>query len=183
MIELSGPQWCPRFPTSKSVSDLIPPFRGNVMAFITALEDEGTTVTIDATYRPPERAWLMHWAFQIGNCHQDPEYVPSVPGIAIDWTHQGDLAAAVAAAKAMVASYGIVYAPALQSRHTQRRAIDMKIAWEGTISVRAQNGVIVQCNGLGTPRDGTNPAIVSVARSYSVIKLIGDPVHFSDDGR
>lgn len=184
MTEPSGPAWCARFPTSVSTDDLVSPFREGVAAFIAALRDAGASVMVTATYRPPERAALMHWSFQIGRAHQDPEYVPPIPGVDIDWTHQGDLGAAVAAAEAMIAAYGIVYAPALQSRHTQRLAIDMSISWQrGTISVRAANGVIMQCNGLNTPRNGSNPSIISVGRSYNVIKLISDIPHWSSDGR
>lgn len=182
MIEPSGPAWCAKFPTSVSVDDLVSPFRESVTGFMASLRAAGANVIVTATYRPPERARLMHYAWQIAESGQDPECIPPISGVDIDWTHQGDLSAAVAAARAMVMAYHLVYSPALQSRHTQRKAIDMNISWAGTISVRAANGVIVQVNGVNTPRNGSNPNIISVGRSFGVIKLLGDIPHFSCDG-
>lgn len=58
MSEPAGAAWCSRYPTSTSVSDLIEPFRGKVLEFISALEADGARVTVAATYRPAERADL-----------------------------------------------------------------------------------------------------------------------------
>jgi hypothetical protein len=57
MLERSGPQWCTRYPTSVSLEDLSQPFQGNVVRFVGALRAAGASVTVNATYRPAERAY------------------------------------------------------------------------------------------------------------------------------
>lgn len=180
MSELSGPAWCSRFPTSVSPNDLLPDFRDKVLAFISAMERGGATVSIAATFRPPERAYLMHWCCMIANSGQDPAAVPHMSGVDIDWSHQGDVPDARAAAAAMKKGYEIKFPAALVSRHTQRRAIDMTISWQGTLTVRDFNG---QERVIGLPpRNGSNQVLVDVGRSFGVIKLMTDPPHWSDDG-
>ncbi len=180
MPEPSGPQWCARFPGSASPDDLLPDFRDRVLAFISAMERGGATVSIAATYRPPERAYLMHWSCLIANSGQDPAAVAPMPGVDIDWSHDGDVFDARAAAKQMVLGYAIKFPAALVSRHTQRRAIDMTIAWSGTLTVLDFDG---QTRTITLPpRSGTNAALVDVGRSFGVIKLLTDPPHWSDDG-
>ena len=71
MSEPSGPQWCPRFPTSASLDDLLPDFGDATKAFISAMKKGGATVSVAATYRPAERAYLMHWCCMIGGSGQD----------------------------------------------------------------------------------------------------------------
>jgi len=180
MSELSGPQWCARFPGSVSPNDLLPEFRDRVLAFISAMHRGGATVHIDATYRPPERAYLMHWCCMIADSGQDPTAVPHMHGVDIDWSHHGDVSDARAAAAAMKSKYEIKFPAALVSRHTQRRAIDMTISWVGTLTIRDFNGqerVITM-----PPRSGSNQVLVDVGRSFGVIKLMTDPPHWSDDG-
>lgn len=180
MSEPSGPQWCCRYPTSKFIGDLLPDFRECVGRFLQALKDAGATVTVNATYRPSERAWLMHWCCMIGGGGQDPAHVPALSGIDIDWAHGDDFATAKAAAKAMMAEYGIVYPAALESRHTQRRAIDMTISWNGTLSIRDFDGNMH--NIASIPCGGTNPELARVGASFGVVKLATDPPHWSQDG-
>lgn len=180
MSEVSGPQWCARFPGSTSPDDLVDPFRGRVWAFLSAMHKGGAGVTIGATYRPPERAYLMHWCCLIADSGQSPAAVPHMEGVDIDWAHGGDADAAKAAAHAMKTTYGIQFPAALVSRHTQRRAIDMDIAWSGTLDIRDYNGVLHHISS--TPRDGSNADLVHVGASFSVIKLLSDPPHWSDDG-
>ena len=72
MAEVSGPQWCARFPTSNKLEDLTQDFGDACRAFISAMKKGGATVSVAATYRPPERAYLMHWCCMIGNSGQDP---------------------------------------------------------------------------------------------------------------
>ncbi|MEI9929895.1 MAG: hypothetical protein WDM89_04855 [Rhizomicrobium sp.] len=180
MSEPSGVQWCARFPTSVSPSDLLPVFRDKVLAFISAMERAGASVSIAATYRPPQRAYLMHWCCMVADSGQDPEAVPHMRGVDIDWSHGGDVDDARIAAAAMKSAYEIKFPAALASRHTQRRAIDMTISWQGTLEVVDFNGqerVITM-----PPRSGLNQVIVDVGRSFGVIKLITDPPHWSDDG-
>lgn len=187
MRELSGPIWCTRFPGSKSVDDLDPAFRPKAVAFISALTAARARCPIEATLRPAPRAYLMHFACLIagyrdgaGIFHQmNPVDVPPMQGVDIDWTHGGDLGAARAAAVAMKQGYNIAFPAALVSRHTQGRALDMTIGWDGTLSIRDFNG---QMHSIDGPRDGSNPLLQAVGKSYGVVKLPSDPPHWSDDG-
>lgn len=180
MAEKSWPQWCARFPTSKSLDDLLPDFSDRVRAFLSQLAKAGATVSIADTYRPVQRAYLMHWCCMIGGSGQDPHAVPPMKGVNIDWTHGGSTVGARAAAKQMMAGYQIQFPAALESRHTQRRAIDMTIGWKGTLKIRDFNG---QNHTItGTPRTGSNPQLIAVGATYGVMKLPKDPPHWSDDG-
>jgi hypothetical protein len=181
MSEPSGPQWVARFPTSVSTDDLVPEFRARVLAFISAIKRGGATVSIAATYRPPERAYLMHWSCLIASSGQDPSAVAPMAGVDIDWSHGGDVEEARAAAKKMVAAYQIKFPAALVSRHTQRRAIDMTIDWNGNLTIVDFNGQ--ERTVTMPPRSGSNQVLVDVGRSFGVIKLLSDPPHWSDDGR
>lgn len=181
MSEPSGAQWCARFPGSASTNDLLPAFRDRVNAFISAVKRGGATVSIAATFRPPERAYLMHWSCLIASSGQDPAAVAAFPGVNIDWAHGGDVGAARKAASAMVTGYAIKFPAALVSRHTQRRAIDMNIAWKGTLTVVDFDG---KAHAIASaPRTHMNPELHAVGKSFGVIKLVSDPPHWSDDGR
>jgi hypothetical protein len=180
MSEVSGPQWCARFPPSTSLDDLLPDFGDRVHAFLSQLNRAGASVSIADTYRPPERAYLMHWCCMIGGSGQDPAAVPPQPGVNIDWTHGGSLSAAKAAAQQMMQGYQIQFPAALVSRHTQRRAVDMTIGWNGTLAITDFNG---QPHTITSgPRDGSNPQLIAVGATFGVIKLVSDPPHWSDDG-
>jgi len=180
MSEPSGAQWCARFPGSASLDDLLPDFRDRVNAFVSAVRRGGAKVTIAATFRPPERAYLMHWSCLIADSGQDPAGVAPFPGVNIDWTHGGDTGSARSAARAMVSGYAIKFPAALASRHTQRRAVDMRIEWNGLLHVTDFNGVN---HAIDLPSDHMNPILHEVGRSFGVIKLVSDPPHWSDDGR
>jgi len=196
MSEPSGVQWCARFPTSKSTADLAPPFRDAVLAFLSQLGDSHANVSIQATLRPPQRAYLMHWAWGIArglpknmcrpgdvpNRPIDPATVGAMAGVDIDWTHGGDPVAAKAAAAKMVQTYGMAAAAALNGRHIEGHAIDMNISWSGTLAIRDFNGQTH--NIASTPRDGTNTELNAVGKTFGVIKLLKiDPPHWSIDGR
>ncbi len=184
--ELSGPQWVARFPTSRNTADLTPAFQLAVNRFIAALRAAGANIIISATYRPVERAFLMHYSFRIAREGFDPNNVPQQAGIEICWLHRDNngnpnLGDSRAAAEQMVQAYNIVHRPALVSRHTQRRAIDMTITWAGDLAITDGNGIVVNINSL--PRNGANNAdLHAVGASYGVIKLVGDAPHWSDDG-
>jgi hypothetical protein len=139
------------------------------------MQDGGAKVTISATYRPPERAYLMHWCWLIAREGADPAAVPPMPGVAIDW-----VAGANAGAQAMVQGYAIRFEPSLTSRHTERRAIDMSIAWQGALLLTDFNGQ--RRTIASAPRDGTNPDLAAIGKTFGVIKLATDPPHWSDDG-
>lgn len=192
-IEPSGSQWVARYPTSTDVRDLESPFREGVERFINALELAGAQVSIAATYRPPERAFLMHWAWKIVKQGYDPRSVPTYAGggVNIKWDHESasggyDATASVTAARAMVVGYGIMglnVAPALNSRHIQGIAIDMSISWSGTLSISRSNGEMV--NISSSPRSGMNHDLHAVGSTYGVIKYVGgnsDKPHWSNDG-
>ncbi|MBS0471648.1 MAG: peptidoglycan-binding domain-containing protein [Proteobacteria bacterium] len=188
MSEPSGAQWCSRFPGSALTDDLLPDFRDATRAFISRMQGGGAHVSVAATYRPPERAYLMHWCCRIagykdknGVLHIDPpSAATSMAGVNIDWTHGDDTAAAKSAAQAMVTGYAIKYPAALVSRHTQRRAIDMTISWTGTLAITDFNAA--QHTITTDPRDGSNPELIKVGKTFGVIKLLSDPPHWSDDG-
>jgi len=187
MSRLSGPEWCAEFPTSVSVDDLAEPLRESVKRFIDALQAAGAKVDIAATYRPPERAYLMHYAAMIAKAGQDPVAIPAIAGVDIDWVHrdaQGnmDVAATRFAAQQMVTGYGIEYPPALISRHTQRLAIDMDIAWDSDV-LRVKDGRGNPVTISVVPKDGAhNWAVHQLGKTYGVIKLLSDPPHWSSDG-
>jgi hypothetical protein len=79
-----------------------------------------------------------------------------------------------------MAKYEIQFPAALVSRHTQRRAIDMTIGWQGTLKITDFDGVAHSI--ASSPRDGSNPELIAVGKTFGVIKLPSDPPHWSDDG-
>lgn len=185
LLVLSGKDWVLQFPTSKVVEDCQPPFRENCAAFLAALKEAGADVIINATYRPPERAYLMHYAYRVARDGVDPRNVPLRQGIDIDWVHrkannQVDYNASKNAAEEMVQAYGIVYRPALYSQHTKGLAIDMNVSWTGTLSVKDRKGKVV--NITSGPRTGQNSDLHAVGKTYGVVKLATDPPHWSADG-
>jgi hypothetical protein len=178
--EPSGPQWVARFPTSLSISDLEPTFAANVTRFIEALRAASAVVRISATYRPQERAYLMHWAWEIGINLFDPSAVPPLTSVPIRWAHP-ELARSRLAAQQMVTAYGMVSNAALNSRHSDRLAIDMTISWNESLSIKEHDGKLRQIESQ--PRNGSNAELIIVGANYGVIKLPTDPPHWSDDGR
>jgi hypothetical protein len=155
------------------LTQLAQPFRADVENFIDALERAGARVDIGTTFRPAERAYLMHWCCKIADGYP-PRDVPPMDGVVIDWTHDDDIITARAAARAMRTAYGIVFPASLQSRHTQGLAIDMTIHWKGLITVTDAHGVPHDC----IDQDDLWP----IGASYGVHKLATDPPHWSSDG-
>jgi hypothetical protein len=184
-MPLSGPTWVQQFPTSKSLDDLVDPFRTNVQNFLAALSAAGAIVSIADTLRPQQRLDLMYYSFQIAHSEFDPAQVPPIPNVDIQWVHtddQGnpDPAASAAAAAQMVASYGIVYGPALHSLHATGEAIDMDISWEGDLTIANSDGSTAVISS--EPHNGQNPDLHQVGATYGVIKLLSDPPHWSLTG-
>ncbi len=185
--EKSGSQWVQRFQGSNSTADLEPTFGGAVDKFIAALRAAGARVSIAATYRPPERAYLMHWSWKIKNKKVKPDKVPPMAGVNIEWDH-GDEAESIKAASAMVSAYGmnaLHVAPALRSRHTERKAIDMTITWSAKeLTIKDASGADVKIDT--SPKTGMNTKLHEVGASYGVIKFwkgASDKPHWSTDGR
>lgn len=190
-LEPSGAHWGSRFPGSVSLGDLVQPFRDYTSAFIDALKRAGAVVTISATFRPLERAYLMRWAWAIAKDGQDPRTVPAMEGVNIQWDHRDDdgnylSAPSINAAKAMTLAYGIDglgVAPALMSRHTAHCAVDMSIHWKGPLVIQSAEGSTVRI--LGEPRTGMNTELHMVGATYGVIKFNrrgNDRPHWSDTG-
>lgn len=185
-MPLSGPQWVNQFPTSKSLDDLIDPFRTNVRRFIAALQAANASVSIADTFRPPERVHLMHFSFAVAREGLDPGAVPVMQGVDIQWVHldaQGkpDLPASRAAAEQMVRAYGIVFKPSLTSRHTERKAIDMAIVWQGKLAIVDGKGT--QISITSSPFTGAgNVDLHKLGITFGVNKLLSDAPHWSSDG-
>jgi hypothetical protein len=183
---LSGTPWVSNFPNSTSLDDLVDPFKGNVKKFIAALTAAGATVTVNATLRPKERAYLMHWSYKIAKDNTDPETVPAMAGVDIEWVHKDkdgnkSLAASRLGAKQMVDGFDVVYLPVLTSRHTEGKAVDMDISWTAQeLKIKNNAGTVVTIK-TGN-KDGSNPELHKVGKSYGVIKLVSDPPHWSIDG-
>jgi hypothetical protein len=171
--ERSGPQWVSRFPGSASVDELAPTFKSSVMAFIAAIRAAGGSVSIAATYRPRERAYLMHYSSKISRGVIAANQVPAMPGVNIEWVHDSDAASKTAAA-AMARGYGIVFPPALISRHTERAAIDMTISGIVGETIQNASGESVEIKKLSD--------LHAVGASYGARKLVSDPPHWSDNG-
>lgn len=185
-MALSGKSWVAQFPTSRDVEDLVDPFRANLKAFLSALAKASATVVINATYRPAERAFLMHYAFRIAREGLSPAKVPAHANINIEWVHRYasgkiNYTASRAAAEEMVQAYGIAFKPALTSQHTARKAIDMTISWTGTLAIADSSGKVVSISS--SPASGGNSELHAVGRTYNVVKLVSDPPHWSENGR
>ena len=69
----SGAHWVTQFPGSSQDANLEPGFRLNVQEFKKALQAAGATTRTTSTYRPPERAYLMHWSWMIVKMGVDPQ--------------------------------------------------------------------------------------------------------------
>lgn len=185
--ELSGKQWCTRFPGSQDVSTLRPSFQLPVGDFIAALEHAGALVVPNATFRPKQRAFLMETCWLIANGFMEPDKAPSRDGINIEWVHSSK-AKSIAAAKAMSHTYGmqtLATKPAGEkSLHCIGEAIDMNISWSGTLTIEQKDGTSVVITS--TPRTGMNAELAKVGASYGVIKFYGgaaDRPHWSTTGR
>lgn len=182
----SGADWLARFPGSKSLDDLAPDLGDKVKSFIKALEDGGASVDVTSTRRPRERAYLMHWAWRIAKQDYDPQKVPSMDGVNIEWWH-GDAATSRQAAQEMVDGYKIndnETPPARDSRHIQGKAIDMIITWNDGLSIKKADGSVQVITS--EPRDGTNAELIEVGKSYGVVHspaVSKHKVHWSTDGR
>jgi peptidoglycan hydrolase-like protein with peptidoglycan-binding domain len=176
---MSGPHWVGQFLPSTTIDGLVSPFRQRVRAFEKALRAAGASINVSNTYRPPERAYLMHYATRIAMGDIAPEEVPPMPGVYVTWVHY-NRAASVQAARQMRDAYDIAYPPALRSRHTEGLAIDWEITWKDTLKVRDANGTLVS---IGAPRSSyDNADLWDVGGSYDVIKLEADEPHWSIDG-
>lgn len=184
--ELSGAKWAQQFPGGTDISDLAGTFRHAVDDFVRAMIEAGIKVKIDATYRPIQRSYLMHWSWRIVNDGIDPATIPPMAGVEIEWQHP-TAAGSLKAANDMVDALSIRRLrtkPALRSQHNFRLAIDMSLSWSGTVSVVDANGDLVHIKAL--PRTGMNRQLIEVGATYGVRKYVGgsrDVPHWSNNGR
>lgn len=184
---LSGSSWCAQYPTGTTIAEITDAtFRDNVQAFHDAMVAAATAanslnISISASYRPAERAHLMHYAFHVHNGTTSPadaNKASTAAGININWDH-GNLATSKAKAGEMVTTYDIAYAPALHSRHTEGKAIDWTITWSGSLMIAKKGETTkLDCTGSGS----TSANLHKVGASYGVHKLASDPPHWSTDG-
>lgn len=184
--ELSGKAWVLKFPGSSSTDTLESAFRDNVNKFLAALQQAGAAIRITSTFRPPERAYMMHWSWRIVRENVPPKDVPPRDGVAIIWDH-GDDDASRRGAQEMVDNFGIGglnVPPSTKSRHIERRAIDVKISWNGALTIKRADGQPVTITSQ--PRNEINPDLIRVAATYNVIHFLNplkDKPHWSTDGR
>lgn len=171
--EKSGAKWVAKFPGSANLDDLEPVFKANAAKFIDAIKAAGGTVSIAATYRPRERAYLMHYSSKISSGKITGDQVPAMDGVNIDWVHNS-ADESKKAATAMVKGYGIVFPPALISRHTERAAVDMTIGGMVGKKIKDASDKDVDIKKLSD--------LHAVGATYGVQKLVSDPPHWSDDG-
>lgn len=187
----SGCHWVSQYRGTDRLHDLRYPFRGHVEAFIGALQAAGAIVTINATYRNPKRAYLMHWCWKIARDLVSPEDVPAMAGVSISWKHYDkdqnySKERSVEAAREMVGAFqmgSLGVAPSLRSRHTLGFGIDMTIAWSRVLTLPDAYGHMVRITSL--PRTGMNRELHRVGASYGVIKYNRngrDDPHWSDTG-
>ncbi len=147
VLRNSGPDWYHDFPTSTAIEDLSEPFRTHIQEFIAAVEDNtGLTVQVLATLRPPERAYLMAYAYKIANGLHPEKVKERLENVNISWVHydsngNADLTASRQAAQAMVLQYDIGSSgAAFPSKHSEGTAIDMKIVLNGPVQIKNKEG-------------------------------------------
>lgn len=185
---LSGASWVSEYPTGTTIAELTDAtFKDNVQAFHDAMiaaatPENNLSISISATYRPVERAHLMHYCFKVHNGTTTPaaaNTASNAAGININWDH-GNLATSKAKAGEMKTAYDIAYAPALTSRHTEGKAIDWTITWSGSLMIAKKGETTkLDCTGNGA----TSANLRQVGASYGVHKLVSDPPHWSTDGK
>jgi hypothetical protein len=196
-MPVSGKDWVKKFPTSESIDDLSPGFRDKVQGFVDALKEAKATISVNATRRPKQRAYMMHFSWLIAKKQIAPaDATPFKPaegeeGVDIQWVHKkangsADVAASRAGAQEMVDGFEIgggKVAPALNSNHIRGTAIDMTVSWSGTLSIKTKSGKTVAISS--TPRSSVNPDLIAVAKTYGVIHFsppAKDPPHWSLTG-
>lgn len=184
--ELSGSQWCGRYPRSRSIVTLKPEFQLAVSSFLFALEQAGASCEIANTFRPLEACYLMNHAWKIWKGQENPSSVPPMDGVGINWQHK-TRDESIAAAYQMCVGYKILSledAPALESNHTKGLAIDVSISWTGPLTVKDGNNKIVKIETA--PRNNMNQELWKLGASYGVKRYYRpekDKPHWSVDGR
>jgi hypothetical protein len=182
---LSGKAWWlanqAKYPNSRQVADLEPEFRDKVEAFIDTLRAAGAMVRISSTRRSAARAYLMHYSWAVAFAEVEPGDVPAHADVDILWDH-GDTETSRQAAMEMVKLFGLAVRASLTSNHIKGLAIDMDIAWKGTLVLSHPPSLMARIETL--PRSGMNRQLHEIGdRYFGVKKLKSDPPHWSYNGR
>lgn len=180
--ELSGPTWVDRYPANISLADLSPGFSSSVQSFLKAIQDASGTYYIIETRISPERAYLMHWAWEIANgkiSAQEVDEQHPMANVAIQWDH-GDSQASMAAAEKMNRLYRSRFHSLSVLNHVNGNAIDMRISGLVGKKIKKKDGQSVE---IKTDTAKLDPMeLAPVGASYGVYHLPGDPLHWSVDG-
>jgi hypothetical protein len=202
----SGPAWVSKYPYSDSLNGLAQPFRGDVIRFIDAMTQAGIKEKTVQTFRPAQRAYLMHYSWLIAHHQITPQKVPAFPAgkpdaknpypgtVDICWAHltstgEVDLTASIKAATQMAVAYGIdsryKHAPAYPTEHSVGDAIDMTTVWTANkIAIVNAHGEKVTIST--SPHSGLNRQLIAVGATYHVIhfkNVAADPNHWSVNGK
>ena len=205
---LSGAHWAALFPSlGNDITHLDGDFGPRVGAFITAMKDAGIEVVVVGARRSPERAYLMHWSYEIYKNGVSAQHADQAAnkhkGVAIRWEHTDangayDPKASLEGAKslyhALNVAENLAVAPALTSNHITGRAVDMTAVWhKDSITIRMADGTdaVITTTGAGERTDD-NPDLHKVGESYGVIHFAsekgaktipaGDRNHWSYNG-
>lgn len=179
----SGAEWTERYPESIDIDDLDDKLGVGVENFINVVEQAGADVEIIRTLVPPERAYLMHWAYRIAKEGFDPDLVPYMEGVDIRWSHD-DPNLSRQAAWAMVNTFAISNLkepPPLVSPYTLGQVISMRVRWFSPLTVNRHQDdeYIIE----DFPFDATNPLILMLAQKHDLEYLYtvpdSDTVHFT----
>lgn len=197
---LTDAGWADQFPGTSRIEDLDEPFQGKVRSFIGAMRAAGIHVSPLATFRPAQRAYMMHYGWLIARGSISPKEVPAFAPqgdeapIDICWVHPKndgtyDADASKAGARQLLRGLGVDpelgTAPALRGRHTTREAIDMRTTWDRErLTIENANGREITIDTR--PRNGLNAQLMRVGATYGVHHFRNpeqDRNHWSSDGR
>lgn len=191
--KLSGKTWWDAnekiapYTKSSDIADLESDFQGKVKEFKKALDDAGTSISIDTTKRPKERAHVLHYAWQVSKGQVKANAVPAMTGVDIVWDH-GDETKSKAGAQEIVTAASVKSKPSLTSNHIDGKAIDWTITWTSDpLKIDKKDGTKLEIKT--TPRNGGDPGnaeLHEVGKGYGVHKGLNfnpkDPPHWSFDG-
>jgi hypothetical protein len=156
----SGVDWCNEFKEPVEEEDklnaLVEPFKTPAINFIEKLRSEGFLVNVTSTRRPPERAYLMHYAWRIVEENMAPQSVPTMNGVYIIWDH-GDLAKSKRAAQEMFDKYKLVAKPSLTSKHIEGKAMDITITVKVGSNLIWKNAIAIGKDNYGLLWGGDRP--------------------------
>ena len=176
--ELSGKHWKEiadqKWPESQSLDDLDSDFKQKVQSFNKALEDNNIRVEIVSTLRPEQRAYLYHYCLAVSKEEVKPADVPTKEGVDIVWDHK-DLDKSKAGAKEMAEAFGLTGIAAVKSKHTEGKAIDMKMDFTKNTK-DGKNRLVYKPDGTEVTRElkVDDEARIGVSVKEKIIQSIKD---------